>query len=65
MPEPAQTADTTNTTTAFGWCAWHQNYARGVRLIHVDQQGSSSGANRFACRTCREVYDLVPPADQP
>lgn len=64
MAEPTQTAGTANTPTAFGWCAWHQNYARGVRLVQVDEQGSGSGGNRFACGTCREVYDLMPLADQ-
>ncbi|MBC2908370.1 hypothetical protein H4N64_44250, partial [Streptomyces sp. PSKA01] len=50
----------------FGWCAWHQNYARGVRLISVQDQGSAFGdTGRFACRPCRHAYDLVPLADRP
>lgn len=51
--------------TAFGWCAWHQGDARGVRLIAVQEQGSGPGGSLFACRPCRQAYDLVPLADQP
>ena len=70
MAEPAQTADTAdtaNTPTGYGWCAWHQAYSRGVRLIAVQDAGSSPGThgNAFACRSCRESYDLVPLADRP
>lgn len=51
--------------TGFGWCAWHQAYARGVRLIQIHEQGSGPGGNCFACPSCREAYDLVPLADRP
>jgi hypothetical protein len=52
-------------SAAYGWCAWHQRYARGVRLIQVHEQGSGSGGSCFACPSCREAYDLVPLADKP
>lgn len=61
MAEPTQTADT---PVGYGWCAWHENYARGVRLIRAFEQGSGSGGSLFACPTCRDVYDLVPLAEQ-
>ena len=67
MAEPTQTAGTTNAPTAVGWCAWHQNYARGVRLIQVIEQSSGPGTmgNHFACHPCRQAYNLAPLADQP
>ncbi|MCT9084114.1 hypothetical protein [Streptomyces fulvoviolaceus] len=64
MAEPAQSADSASIPVGYGWCAWHQNYARGVRLIRVFEQGSGSGGSLFACPGCRDVYDLVPLADQ-
>jgi hypothetical protein len=63
--KPTQTADTPNTPTGYGWCAWHQNYARGVRLIEAHEEASGPRGNVFACRPCREAYDLVPLADRP
>lgn len=65
MPENTQTADAADTPVAYGWCHWHQSYARGVRLVRAVEQGSGVGANFFACRPCREAYDLVPLADLP
>ncbi|MGW3134386.1 hypothetical protein [Streptomyces sp. NPDC001139] len=65
MAEPTQTPPATNTPTGYGWCAWHENYARGVRLVRAVEQGSGRGASLFACRPCREAYSLVPFADQP
>lgn len=65
MPENTQTASATNTPAGYGWCAWHQNYARGVRLVQVIEQGSNGRGSYFACRSCRDIYDLVPLADQP
>ncbi|MEV3907539.1 hypothetical protein [Streptomyces canus] len=65
MAEPTQTAGITNTPTGYGWCAWHQGHAQGIRLIQVREQGSGSGGNCFACRPCREAYDLTPLADRP
>lgn len=66
MPESTHTPDLPDTPSAFGWCAWHQGYARGVRLITAHDAGSGPGAhgNAFACRSCRQAYDLVPLADQ-
>lgn len=70
MAESTQTAETAaspNERTGYGWCAWHQAYARGVRLIQARDAGSGpgSGGNAFACHSCRQAYDLVPLADQP
>ncbi|WP_416965704.1 hypothetical protein [Streptomyces sp. Agncl-13] len=65
MPENTQTAGTANTPTAYGWCSWHEAFASGVRLIQVHEQGSGAGGGVFACRPCREAFDLVPFADQP
>jgi uncharacterized membrane protein len=42
------------------WCAWHENYSNTARLVR-----DTSGAQLFACYSCREAYDLVPIADQP
>lgn len=64
MAETTHTPDTPNTPSAFGWCAWHQGHASGVRLIQVHEQGSGPGGGSFACRPCRQAYDLVPFADQ-
>ncbi|KUN95393.1 hypothetical protein [Streptomyces caeruleatus] len=67
MSENTQTAPLANTPTGYGWCAWHQGNARGVRLVAVAEQGSGPGTagRHFACRPCREAYDLVPLADRP
>lgn len=67
MPNDTQTAGAKNTPTGFGWCAWHQGHARGVRLITAHDAGSGPGThgNAFACRPCRHAYDLVPLADRP
>ncbi|MCX4973157.1 hypothetical protein OG246_09585 [Streptomyces sp. NBC_00620] len=67
MPEPTQTAGTANSPTGYGWCAWHQGFARGVRLIDVIEHSSGPGTagRHFACRPCRESYGLVPLADRP
>lgn len=67
MPENRTPAHAQHTPTAYGFCAWHEGYSRGVRLIRVIEQGSGPGAggNVFACRSCREAYGLVPLADQP
>ena len=58
-PEPSS-------PTGYGWCAWHQAFASGVRLIQVRDAGSGpgSGGNAFACNSCRVAYDLVPLADR-
>lgn len=63
----AQTSPVSPEQTGYGWCAWHQGNARGVRLISIVEQGSGpcAAGNRFACRPCREAYDLVPLADRP
>lgn len=65
MNENTQSQPNTGDSTAYGWCAWHQSYARGVRLIDVHEQGSGPGGNLFACHSCRVAYSLVPLADRP
>ena len=65
MHDPTQPADTTTSPTAYGWCAWHQAYSRGVRLVRVNEEGSGSSGSLFACHPCRETHRLVPLADQP
>ncbi|UXY28568.1 hypothetical protein [Streptomyces sp. HUAS TT20] len=67
MAETTRPAPAANSPTGYGWCAWHQGHARGVRLINVTDQGSgaATAGKRFACRSCREAYDLVPLADRP
>lgn len=64
MTETQAKPPTPPPSTGYGWCAWHQGDARGVRLIQVHEQGSGSGGNCFACGPCREAYDLVPLADR-
>lgn len=65
MAEPTQDTSTPNSPTAYGWCAWHNGFATGVRLIHVHEQASGPGGSIFACGPCREKHGLVPLADQP
>ncbi|MCZ4610110.1 hypothetical protein O3S80_41385 [Streptomyces sp. Lzd4kr] len=67
MAETTQTASAAATPVGYGWCAWHQGNARGVRLIRVIEQGSGPGTlgRHFACAPCRYAYDLVPLADRP
>lgn len=65
MGESTQAPAEVRNPSGYGWCAWHQNYARGVRLVQVLEAASGSGKNLFACPTCRDVYDLTPYADQP
>lgn len=65
MAEPTHTPATPDSPRAYGWCSWHQGSAEGVRLIEWQEQGSGPGGGAFACRPCREAYDLVPFADQP
>jgi hypothetical protein len=67
MAEPTRDDTPPTIPAAYGWCAWHQGHARGVRLISAQDVGSGPGTNnsRFACPPCREAYDLVPLADRP
>ncbi|WP_416983569.1 hypothetical protein [Streptomyces sp. T028] len=46
--------------TAIAWCAWHESYSNTARPVR-----DSSGARLFACQSCRDIYELVPIADQP
>jgi hypothetical protein len=46
--------------TGIAWCAWHEAYSNTARPVR-----DTSGARLFACRSCRQAYDLTPIADQP
>ncbi|WAZ26331.1 hypothetical protein STRCI_007895 [Streptomyces cinnabarinus] len=65
MAESTQSAGTANTPTAYGFCAWHKNFARGVRLVRVIEQGSGPGAGLYACPPCLGRHNLTPLADLP
>lgn len=65
MTENPTAAPVQPTPGSYGYCAWHQAFASGVRLIQVQEQGSGPGGGAFACRPCRESYGLVPFADRP
>jgi hypothetical protein len=65
MAERTHNPDSSNTPDAYGWCAWHGEFAFGIRLIHAREQGSGSGGGTFACPPCREEHGLVPFADRP
>jgi len=56
----------TPAASGYGWCAWHQGNAGGLRLISIIEQGSGPGtaATRFACQPCRKAYSLIPLADR-
>ncbi|MGW2044624.1 hypothetical protein ACWCPF_05505 [Streptomyces sp. NPDC001858] len=61
MAKPTQTENPPAIPrTGIAWCAWHESYSNTARLVR-----DSSGAKLFACSSCRQVYDLVPVADQP
>jgi hypothetical protein len=65
MAEPSYTPPAQkDTPRAFGFCAWHQGHAEGVRLIDVIEQGSGSGITHFACGPCITVNGLTPFADR-
>lgn len=59
--------DAKDTLTGYGYCSWHRQFAAGVRLIAVAEQGSGpgSGATQYACAPCQTMYNLVPFADKP
>ncbi|WP_320775499.1 hypothetical protein [Streptomyces sp. CRN 30] len=72
MNEGTQDQSALNTPSAavtepmtYGYCSWHRGYTAGIRAIEVVEQASGPGHVQSACRPCREVYDLVPYADQP
>lgn len=65
MAKPTHNPASTDSPRAFGWCAWHKEFAEGVRLIHIHEQGSGSGGRQMACPPCREAHGLVPLADLP
>ncbi|MGV9456715.1 hypothetical protein [Streptomyces sp. NPDC003635] len=56
------TIETPPTDQDFGWCAWHQEYVHGVRLVTVQDAGSGPGTflNRFACAPCRQAHAFTP-----
>lgn len=65
MSENPTTTPAQDSHGSYGYCAWHQAFASGVRLINVHEQGSGPGGGAFACHSCRVAYDLVPFADRP
>jgi hypothetical protein len=65
MSETTQPTVTEDTPTAYAFCAWHKEFAGGVRLIEVIEQGSGAGGTLYACTPCRTRYGLVPFADRP
>ena len=66
MTDRTHSADSSNSpTTAYGYCAWHQAHAAGIRLITVHEQGSGAGGSSYACAACREKHGLIPFADRP
>ena len=62
MQKTGQDADTSG---SYAWCSWHRSFTNTARLIQVIEQGSGPGGNLFACANCRDIYRLVPLADQP
>ncbi|MFC4500658.1 MULTISPECIES: hypothetical protein [Streptomyces] len=62
---PAPTAQPAEESPAIpragiAFCAWHESYSNTARPVR-----DTSGARLFACQSCRDIYDLVPIADQP
>lgn len=62
-----QTESVPAAPVGYGHCAWHQGFARDVRLIRIEETASGPGTmgNKFACPPCRQAHDLVPLADAP
>ncbi|WP_413754778.1 hypothetical protein [Streptomyces sp. MMBL 11-3] len=58
---------TKSTPVGYGFCAWHKEFTRGVRLVHVEEAGSgpNTAGSKFACTPCREKYGLIQFADRP
>ncbi|MFI6278415.1 hypothetical protein [Streptomyces sp. NPDC050988] len=67
MADDTQTQGSPTIPVGYGYCAWHQRHARGVRLIRVEEAGSGPGSvgSKFACLSCRQAYGLVPLSDRP
>ncbi|MFR0359077.1 hypothetical protein [Streptomyces sediminimaris] len=65
MPQRTDTTTGTDTPRSWAHCAWHGGMSDTARLVRIIEQGSGPGAALFACAPCREVYRLVPIADQP
>jgi len=67
LPHPDDTEGITKSSTGYGRCAWCRNFRDGIRLIQITEAGSgpATAGRLFACSPCREVYGLVPLADQP
>lgn len=63
MADDTQAPAAVRNPAGYGWCSWHDNYARGVRLVGVIEQGSGPGKSLLACPSCRGIYDLAPLAD--
>ncbi|MFE6354394.1 hypothetical protein ACFVOO_16355 [Streptomyces rochei] len=47
-----------------GWCAWHQEFADTVRVVHIEEQGSGAGGYRRACHPCIAKHGLTPVVDR-
>ncbi|MEU9371249.1 hypothetical protein AB0D78_08240 [Streptomyces avermitilis] len=56
----ATTERGTDVPRGVAWCAWHEGLSDSARLVQ-----DAAGNRRFACRSCRRSYDLVPIADAP
>ncbi|MHC5903659.1 hypothetical protein ACVNF4_10880 [Streptomyces sp. S6] len=48
----------------YGFCAWHKEYAYGVRVIGLIGKGRGATFVLYACGNCRTVYGLTPQADR-
>lgn len=60
------TPSTPAAPVGYAYCAWHQDYASGTRLIRQppDQGSGPAPQGLFACLPCREMYELVPLEDR-
>lgn len=72
MNEGTQDQNTANSPSkavtesmTYGYCSWHRGYSAGIRVIEVVEQASGPGRVQSACEPCRDMFGLVPYADQP
>lgn len=66
MSESTQADGTAASPTNYAYCSWHQGYSDTARVVQVQDQGSAFGTpGLHACADCRDVYSLIPLADQP
>lgn len=66
MSQDPETEKTSAVPIGIGYCAWHKDIARGVRLVRIHEGGSGPNAagRKFACAPCLEKFGLVPLADR-